>query len=180
MGLARIFTVGHSTRDFEEFSSLLKREGVTDLADVRAFPFSRRYPQFNGDLLAPALAGQGIEYSHWPGLGGRRKARRDSRNVAWQNSGFRGYADYMETAGFKSQLGALMSVAATRPTVMMCAEAVPWRCHRSLISDALTAEGVEVLHILGESTRAHVLTSFARVENRTVRYDAGAELDLFA
>jgi uncharacterized protein (DUF488 family) len=176
---ARIYTVGHSTRPFEEFAALLKREGVTHLADVRAFPFSRRYPHFNGEFLKAALEPDGVAYRHWPALGGRRKPRTDSRNGAWRNSGFRGYADYMETAAFHEQLDLLMSASAGAKTAIMCAEAVPWRCHRSLISDALTARGVEVLHIVDGGTKPHVLTSFARVENGSVRYDAAAEPDLF-
>lgn len=179
MAPARIFTIGHSTRSFEEFAGLLKREGVTHLADVRAFPFSRRYPHFNGELLAPALAGEGIAYTHFPGLGGRRQARKDSRNTAWQNSGFRGYADYMETAPFREALAALRAVALGAPTAVMCAEAVPWKCHRSMISDALVAAGDEVLHILDSAVKPHTLTSFGRVENGVVRYDSAPELDLF-
>jgi uncharacterized protein (DUF488 family) len=176
---ARIFTIGHSTRALEDFLSLLKREGVTHLADVRAFPFSRRYPHFNGEQLAPALEQAGIGYSHWPGLGGRRKTRADSPNTAWRTASFRGYADYMDTPAFREQLNELKSVAAAGPTAIMCAEAVPWRCHRSLISDALTAQGVEVMHILDAGASPHKLTSFARVENGTVRYDGVHEPDLF-
>jgi len=176
---ARISTIGHSTRELGEFISLLKREGVTHLADVRAFPFSRRHPHFNGELLASSLEEVGIRYEHFPGLGGRRKARADSRNTSWRNSGFRGYADYMETSAFGEQLDSLLSVAAAAPTAIMCAEAVPWRCHRSLISDALVARGVEVMHILDSKAQPHTLTSFARVENGSVRYDGVHELDLF-
>ena len=180
MGPARIFTIGHSTRALDEFIGLLKREGVTHLADVRAFPFSRRHPHFNGEQLAPALAAEGISYTHFPSLGGRRRAKKDSHNTAWRNSGFRGYADYMETPAFASALDSLMEAGRKQPTAIMCAEAVPWRCHRSLISDALTARGVEVLHIMDTGHKPHTLTSFARVVDGEVRYDAGAELDLFA
>jgi uncharacterized protein (DUF488 family) len=177
---ARIYTIGHSTRPLDEFTGLLTREGVTHLADVRAFPFSRRHPHFNQELLAPALGELGIGYTHFAALGGRRPSRRDSRNTAWRNAGFRGYADYMETAEFRAAVDALMESAASEgPTAMMCAEAVPWRCHRSLISDALTARGVEVLHILDAGLRPHSLTSFARIEGGTVRYDTPAEPDLF-
>lgn len=179
MDPARVFTIGHSTRALDEFIGLLKREGVTHLADVRAFPFSRRHPHFNGEQLAPALAGGGIAYTHFPSLGGRRNARKDSHNTAWRNSGFRGYADYMETDAFRAALDSFASVALRDPTAIMCAEAVPWRCHRSLISDALTARGVEVLHIFDKGVKPHTLTSFARVVDGEIRYDAGAELDLF-
>lgn len=179
MAPARIFTIGHSTRALEDFVGLLKREGVTHLADVRAFPFSKRHPHFNGEQLAPALAADGIAYTHFPSLGGRRSPRKDSRNTAWINSGFRGYADYMETDAFRSALDSLISTASADPTAIMCAEAVPWRCHRSLISDALTARGVEVLHILDDALKPHKLTSFARIIGGEPRYDAGPELDLF-
>ena len=158
---------------------LLKREGVTHLADVRAFPFSKRHPHFNGEQLAPALANEGIAYTHFRELGGRRSARKDSHNTAWRNSGFRGYADYMETDAFRTALTSVMDAAAEKPTAIMCAEAVPWRCHRSLISDALTARGIEVMHILDAGVKPHTLTSFARIVDGAVRYDAGSELDLF-
>ncbi len=179
MGPARIFTIGHSTRTLDEFVRLLKREGVTHLADVRAFPFSRRHPHFNGEQLAPALTNEGIAYTHFPSLGGRRSARKDSHNSAWRNSGFRGYADYMETEAFRSALDSLMETGTRAPTAVMCAEAVPWRCHRSLIADALTARGVAMMHILDAGVKPHTLTSFARVVDGSVRYDAGLELDLF-
>lgn len=179
MDPARIFTIGHSTRPLEEFVGLLKREGVTHLADVRAFPFSRRYPHFNGEALAPELSASGISYTHYPELGGRRRARPDSRNTAWRNASFRGYADYMETPRFAAAVDALVEEAGQRPTAIMCAEAVPWRCHRTMISDALTARGIEVIHILDAGGKPHVLTGFGRVENGVVRYDADAELDLF-
>lgn len=179
MGPARVFTIGHSTRALDEFIGLLKREGVSHLADVRAFPFSRRHPHFNGEQLAPALPEAGIAYTHFPSLGGRRSARKDSRNSAWRNSGFRGYADYMETDAFRAALDSLLAVGSLEPTAIVCAEAVPWRCHRSLISDALTARGVEVLHILDKGVKPHTLTSFARVVDGEIRYDGGAELDLF-
>ncbi|MDQ6719013.1 MAG: DUF488 domain-containing protein [Gemmatimonadota bacterium] len=179
MAPARIFTIGHSTRPFEEFAELLKREGVTHLADVRSFPSSRRYPHFNKALLVPALAAKGIAYTHFPALGGRRAARKDSRNTAWKNSGFRGYADYMETTPFSEGLDSLRLAAPAAPTAIMCAEAVPWRCHRSMISDALVAGGDEVMHILDSGLKPHRLTSFGRVENGAVRYDTAPDLDLF-
>ena len=178
MAPARIFTIGHSTRPLEEFIGLLKREGVTHLADVRAFPVSRRHPHFNRELLDPALASAGVAYTHFPALGGRRKTRPDSRNTAWRNDGFRGYADYMETPEFGAALDSLIA-AADSPTAVMCAEAVPWRCHRTLIADALTARGIDVLHIMDAGAKPHSLTAFARIENGGVRYDATAQPDLF-
>jgi uncharacterized protein (DUF488 family) len=179
VGPARIVTIGHSTRALETFSDLLLREGVTHLADVRAFPASRRHPHFNKELLAPALAASGIGYTHFPALGGRRKARSDSRNTGWRNTGFRGYADYMETAEFEAGLDSLIAAAEKDATAIMCAEAVPWRCHRTLISDALLARGTEVLHILDNGVKPHTLTSFATVSNERVRYRGEGELDLF-
>jgi uncharacterized protein (DUF488 family) len=177
---ARLFTIGHSTRSLEEFVELLAREGVTHLVDVRAFPASRRYPHFNGPDLASSLAAAGISYTHAPELGGRRKPNRDSRNSAWRNEGFRAYADYMETPRFSSALEELLLVAEAKPTAIMCAEAVPWRCHRSLISDAALASGAEVRHILDAGAQEHRLTSFARIDDSRVRYDATAQNDLFA
>jgi uncharacterized protein (DUF488 family) len=177
---ARIFTIGHSTRALDTFLELLLKEGVTHLADVRAFPASRRHPQFNREQLVPALAARGIGYTHFPELGGRRKARSDSRNTEWKNAGFRGYADYMETAGFETGLESLIATAEKDPTAIMCAEAVPWRCHRTLISDALVARGIEVLHILDGGVKPHTLTSFASVKNGQVTYGGDGEPELFA
>ena len=180
MGPARLFTIGHSTRSLEEFLGLLGREGVTHLVDVRAFPASRRYPHFNGPDLAKSLAAAGIGYAHAPELGGRRKANRDSHNTAWRNEGFRAYADYMETPRFSSALDELLVSAEREPSAIMCAEAVPWRCHRSLISDAALARGVEVCHILDSGAQEHKLTSFARIDGSRVRYDGVTQNDLFA
>jgi uncharacterized protein (DUF488 family) len=177
---ARLYTIGHSTRTLEDFIALLNREGVSHLVDVRAFPTSARYPHFNQASLAESLARQGIRYSHFPELGGRRRVRRDSRNVLWRNAGFRGYADYMETREFAAALDDLLAAAAREPTAIMCAEAVPWRCHRSLISDAVLAKGIPVFHILDAATQAHRLTSFGRVdEGGRVRYDAAPQNELF-
>jgi uncharacterized protein (DUF488 family) len=152
---------------------------VTHLVDVRAFPASRRYPHFNGAELQKSLAGAGIDYSHAPDLGGRRRARKDSHNTEWRNDSFRGYADYMETPRFGAALDDLLHTAHSERTVIMCAEAVPWRCHRSLISDAATARGVSVWHILDAGIQEHRLTSFARIDAGRVRYDASAQNDLF-
>ena len=146
----QIWTVGHSTRSGVEFIELLQSCDIATLVDVRTFPGSRRYPQFNRDELADSLKTAGIEYVHMPNLGGRRRARKDSTNIAWRNEQFRGYADYMETDAFREGIGELLQLGAKKPTAVMCAEAVWWRCHRSLIADYLKASGVLVTHILGK------------------------------
>ena len=180
MDPAKLFTIGHSTRSLDEFLELVRREGVTHLADVRAFPVSARYPHFSRDNLQSSLAEDGIAYSHHPSLGGRRPARRDSHNTQWRNSGFRGYADYMETREFSHALDELLEIAGREVTTIMCAEAVPWRCHRSLISDAAVARGTPVFHIMEGKADPHRLTSFARVDgNGRVRYDVAAQNELF-
>jgi uncharacterized protein (DUF488 family) len=177
---ARLFTIGHSTRTLEEFLGLLKREGVSHLVDVRAFPTSARFPHFNKTNLERALPEQKIRYTHFPALGGRRKVRRDSHNTLWRNAGFRGYADYMETREFDEALDQLLQAAAIEPTAIMCAEAVPWRCHRSLISDAVVARGGEVQHILDDKIQPHRLTSFGRIDSvGRIHYDAAPQSDLF-
>ncbi|HWL39823.1 MAG TPA: DUF488 domain-containing protein [Gemmatimonadaceae bacterium] len=179
MGQDRLFTIGHSTRSLGEFLELLEREGVRHLVDVRAFPASRRYPHFSRENLEASLAVPGIRYTHFPELGGRRKASPDSRNTEWRNAGFRAYADYMETPQFDAALERLLHLAQAEPTAVMCAEAVPWRCHRTLISDAAEASGVHVFHILDSTVSRHTLTKFARVENGRVRYDAASQAELF-
>ena len=166
-----ILTIGHSTHPIEEFVALLNAHDVRQLIDVRTIPKSRRNPQFNRDELAAALKRSKILYKHVPELGGLRHPRKDSINTAWQNASFRGYADYMQTQQFDESLRELMQEAATRRTAIMCAEAVPWRCHRSLIADALAALGVEVEHIMSPTTRKpHSFTPFARIEGQTVTY----------
>ena len=176
--LSRLWTIGHSTRSLEAFVELLRAHGIERLVDVRRFPRSRRHPHFNTDALADTLPGAGVSYRHLPGLGGFRRARPDSRNAGWRNASFRGYADYMETDEFAGHLATLLEEARAGPTAYMCAEAVPWRCHRSLISDALVARGVEVRHILGPApAELHTLTAGARVEGRRVVYPG--EPDLF-
>jgi uncharacterized protein (DUF488 family) len=152
---------------------------VSHLVDVRAFPASRRYPHFNKEQLERALPEHLVRYTHFPSLGGRRKVRRDSHNTLWRNAGFRGYADYMETREFARALDDLLLAAETEPTTIMCAEAVPWKCHRSLISDAATARGAQVLHILDAGTQPHRLTTFGRIDEGRVRYDVAAQSDLF-
>lgn len=180
MGPAKLYTVGHSTRTLEDFIALLKREGVSHLVDVRAFPTSARYPHFNQTNLTDGLAAAAIHYTHFPALGGRRKVRRDSHNTLWRNAGFRGYADYMETREFSAALDDLLALAARDSTAIMCAEAVPWRCHRSLISDAVVAKGVPVFHIMDSGADEHRLTSFGRIDaGGRVHYDAAPQSDLF-
>lgn len=177
---AKLYTIGHSTRTLEDFIVLLKREGVSHLVDVRAFPTSARYPHFNQSNLDEGLAAVGIRYSHFPALGGRRKVRRDSHNTLWRNTGFRGYADYMETREFAAALDDLLELAARESTAIMCAEAVPWRCHRSLISDAALGREAQVFHILDSATQAHQLTSFGRIDaTGSVHYDAAPQSELF-
>ncbi|MGH7475850.1 MAG: DUF488 family protein [Longimicrobiales bacterium] len=142
-----VYTIGHSTRSIEAFVALLREHGVTRTVDVRRYPVSRRHPHFAGDALAASLAERGIDYQHLPDLGGRRAPSADSPNTAWRNASFRAYADYMATPEFASALRALRALASERPTAIMCAEAVYWRCHRRLIADALVAGGEQVLHL---------------------------------
>jgi uncharacterized protein (DUF488 family) len=171
----RIYTIGHSTRALDELLAMLRARGVTTLVDVRTIPRSRRNPQFARDSLSGSLPPASIRYLHVPGLGGLRRPRPDSTNTGWRNASFRGYADYMETAEFERNLQTLIGEAARGPVALMCAEAVPWRCHRSLIADALTARGIAVEHILSASaTEPHRLTPFARVEGTRVTYPGGA------
>jgi uncharacterized protein (DUF488 family) len=166
-----VFTVGHSTLPIERFTSVLEAYGIERLADVRTVPRSRRNPQFNAETLAASLRDAGIEYVPLKELGGLRKPRPDSPNGAWRNDSFRGYADYMQTEPFANALDHLMSLSREKRTAIMCAEAVPWRCHRSLIADALGAHGIGVVEILSETSyRDHALTSFARVAGTTVTY----------
>ena len=166
-----LFTVGHSTRPFDEFVALLKAHGVAVLADVRRYPRSRKFPYFNDDELAATLPPLGLRYVPIKALGGRRRAAADSVNTGWTSEGFRGYADYMQTPAFEEGLEELMQLARTQPTTTMCAEAVPWRCHRSLISDALLVRGWRVMDIMSaRKTNEHKLTKFARVEGKTVTY----------
>jgi uncharacterized protein (DUF488 family) len=174
-GGARVLAVGHSTRTQEELVEMLRANGVAALADVRTIPRSRHNPQFAAEALAPALERAGIRYVHLPRLGGLRRPRRDSSNLAWRNESFRGYADHMQTPDFEAGLAELRGLAREGPVALLCAEAVPWRCHRSLIADALFAHGVVVLHIEGRGrTRPHRVTPFARIEGRTVTYPAVA------
>jgi uncharacterized protein (DUF488 family) len=168
----RIWTIGHSTRAIDEFISLLNENEIKLLVDVRAWPGSKRYPQFNKDALEESLNAHGISYQHFYELGGKRKSKRDSRNTAWRNASFRGYADYMETDQFQKGIERLLDVAAEAdPTAIMCAEAVWWRCHRSLIADYLKARGLEVLHVLGANkVEPHPYTSAARIVDGRLSY----------
>lgn len=167
----RIHTIGHSTRPLEELVALLRAFDVSVLADVRTIPCSRHNPQFNAETLAAALAERGIRYVHLPELGGLRKPRKDSPNAGWRNSSFRGFADHMSTPEFELGLKKLHALAADGSVSLMCAEAVPWRCHRSLIADAVTARGGHVEHITNaKSASVHRLTPFAKVEGTLVNY----------
>jgi uncharacterized protein (DUF488 family) len=169
----KVWTIGHSTRAIDEFIAALKSVGIERVVDVRSFPGSRRYPQFGKDKLAASLAVAGIEYVHFPELGGRRRARPDSLNLAWRNEGFRGYADYMETANFRDGIRRLLDLALAKRTAVMCAEAVWWRCHRSLISDYLKAADVEVVHVIDANRcESHPFTSAARIVNGELSYRA--------
>jgi uncharacterized protein (DUF488 family) len=166
-----LWTVGHSNRPLEEFVAILRAHDVEVLVDVRTVPRSRHNPKFNRETLPAELAKAGIEYRHMPGLGGLRKPRKDSPNTGWRNDSFRGYADYMQTEEFEANLQELLRLAEERRVAVMCAEAVPWRCHRSLIADAATARGAEVRHIMNaEKADPHRMTSFARVEAGKVTY----------
>jgi uncharacterized protein (DUF488 family) len=167
----KVFTIGHSTRSLPELTELLRAHGIRRLVDIRTVPRSRHNPQFNKETLPEALWREQIAYTHIPELGGLRHAHKNSRNTGWRNASFRGFADYMETAEFESGLATLLALAEREPAAIMCAEAVPWRCHRSLISDALLARGVRVEHITGRGQpQPHSLTSFARVEGGRVTY----------
>ena len=166
-----ILTIGHSTRSIEEFVALLREHRVQGLVDVRTIPRSRHNPQFNSDSLAQSLQREGIAYAHLKALGGLRHPRPDSINTGWRNASFRGYADYMQTGEFDRAVSQLLQLCAESRCAVMCAEAVPWRCHRSLLADALVARAIPVEHILSGSRRdAHTLTPFARIENQRVTY----------
>ena len=168
-----IFTVGHSTHPIDEFIAMLKAHGVKKLIDVRTVPKSRHNPQFNADALAASVRASGITYRRMESLGGLRHARKDSQNGAWRNASFRGYADHMQTDEFTGAIEQLLERGRHSNAAVMCAEAVPWRCHRSLIGDALLVRNVQVLDIMTEkSAKPHTLTSFARVDGQRVWYPA--------
>ncbi len=166
-----VCTIGHSNRSIEDFIGLLWTNEVAKMIDVRTIPRSRHNPQFNLDALPASLAAAGIDYMHMPGLGGLRHAHGDSPNTGWHNASFRGYADYMQSANFAENVDHVVELARTRRCALMCAEAVPWRCHRSMIADALVVRGVRVEDIIGPHGRkAHALTSFAHVEGLHLTY----------
>ncbi|RKH16781.1 DUF488 domain-containing protein [Corallococcus sp. CA047B] len=172
----QVFALGHSTRTVEELVGMLWSNGVRTLVDIRTVPRSRHNPQFNVDVLGPLLAQVGVEYLHLAALGGLRHARKDSPNGAWRNASFRGYADYMLTEDFARGLEALREIALRGPVAVMCAEALRWRCHRSLLADALWARGVQVMHITSPTrVEPHPLTAFARLHGRQVLYPEGAD-----
>jgi uncharacterized protein (DUF488 family) len=172
-----VWTIGHSTRSLSAFIRLLQAHGIRVLADVRSLPYSRRNPQFNADTLPKSLKAAGVAYRHLPGLGGRRAGQPASPHRGWKNPGFRGYADYMDTPAFSSALDHLINLATESETAIMCAEAVPWRCHRSLIADALLVSGWTVLHIMNEAqAEPHHLPPWARVEDGRLAYPGESEL----
>jgi uncharacterized protein (DUF488 family) len=166
-----VFTVGHSTRSLDEFVHLLKVHGIRRLIDIRTIPRSRHNPQFNRETLSKFLRNRRINYRHMKSLGGFRHARVDSVNTGWRNVSFRGFADYLQTSEFKEALDKLIALAVQKRTAIMCAEAVPWRCHRSLISDALTVRGIGVMDIFSDSNvKPHTMTSMARVRGGNITY----------
>jgi uncharacterized protein (DUF488 family) len=174
-GAPIVLTIGHSTRTIVEFISLLRAHEATRVVDVRTVPRSRHNPQFNEDSLPGTLKNAGLGYVHMPGLGGLRHAKRDSLNPGWRNASFRGYADYMQTPEFEQSLDELVQLANQERIALMCAEAVPWRCHRSLIADALLVRGIRSEDIMGPNRpQVHTLTPFAHVQGTTITYPAEA------
>jgi uncharacterized protein (DUF488 family) len=166
-----VYTIGHSTRTLDEFLSLLAAYNITLLVDVRTVPRSRHNPQFNKETLPDTLKPHGIKYIHMPEIGGLRHPKRDSVNLAWENLGFQGYADFMQTKEFIDSLLKIVALARENCLAIMCAEALPWRCHRSLISDALVVRHVKVLHIISATdTITHKVTEFAHVEGTKITY----------
>ena len=172
----RVSTIGHSNRPIEEFITLLRQNGIGCVLDIRTVPKSRHNPQFGQDQLAPSLADAGIEYRYLRGLGGLRRPHKDSQNAGWRNTSFRGYADYMQTDEFAANVDAVIELAGSRTCALMCAEAVPWRCHRSLVADALLVRGIPVDDIIdARQRRPHKLTPFAHVEGRSITYPPGQQ-----
>jgi uncharacterized protein (DUF488 family) len=168
-----IYTIGHSTRTSEQFLELLKAHGIQQIVDVRTVPKSRYNPQFGKEALAASLEQAGIAYTHLEKLGGLRHTSKASVNLGWQNASFRGFADYMATPEFQAGLDELKALAEKKTVAIMCAEAVPWRCHRSLIADALTTQGWQVLHIQSRKTASpHELTPFLKVQDGKLTYRA--------
>ena len=166
-----IYTIGHSTRPIEEFIAILKHFHIEQLVDVRTVPRSRHVPQFNEDNLAKVLPRNQIDYEHMANLGGLRHTQKDSVNTGWRNASFRGYADYMQTAEFADAIEQLIIKAQSKAIVIMCAEAVPWRCHRSLIGDALLVRNITVVDIFDkDKSKEEELTSFSKVKGKTIIY----------
>jgi uncharacterized protein (DUF488 family) len=175
-----VWTIGHSTRSASEFLELLRAFAIEALADVRRFPMSRRYPHFNKDALTKALAEVGMEYVHFPELGGRRQPDPNSRNTLWRNASFRAYADFMATEEFHKGMERLLELARRERTAVMCAEAVWWRCHRSLIADHLKADGIRVCHIVSaKKMEEHPFTSAARLQKGKLTYSPADENSLW-
>jgi len=177
--MGTLFTAGHSNRTIEEFIALLKGAGVERAVDIRRYPASRKWPHFNAEALAVSLPEAGIEYVGLPELGGRRKAKSDSRHTAWKSETFRAYADFLESREARDAIARVEEAARAGPAAVFCAEAVPWRCHRSLVADALVARGWEVTDLIAPgSSRPHALPAFARVDGTDVIYDVGADAPL--
>jgi uncharacterized protein (DUF488 family) len=168
-----IFTIGHSTRSLDDLIAMLKAHSIRRLIDVRTMPRSRKNPQFNRETMPAALALHGIAYEHEARLGGLRRARVDSQNTGWKNASFRGYADYMQTTDFEEGLERLVKAGGRERVAIMCAEAVPWRCHRSLVADALSVRGVPVEHVMSTTkSQTHSMTRFAKVSDGRICYPA--------
>ena len=173
-----IYTIGHSTHPLGLFIDMLAASEITLVLDVRTIPRSRRNPQYSQETLPLALRGSNIDYRHLPGLGGLRRARKDSINTGWRNTSFRGYADYMQTPDFADSMQTLLAIAIPKRCVLMCAEAVPWRCHRSMIADALVLRGLRVEHIISVRERkTHVITPWARTDGLEIVYPPGDQGD---
>jgi uncharacterized protein (DUF488 family) len=171
MSIPRILTIGHSTRTIEDFTDLLRTHGVQLVVDIRTVPRSRRNPQFNEDTLAASLTKSGIDYVRLKELGGLRHPRKDSQNTGWRNPSFRGFADYMQTPDFETGINELIRLAQGRSVAIMCAEALPWECHRSLVADALLVRGIKVEHIMTLKKRTeHSMTKWAKVHGKRITY----------
>jgi uncharacterized protein (DUF488 family) len=171
-----IYTIGHSNHPLEKFIEMLATYGIELVVDVRTIPKSRYNPQFNSDVLSASLKEKGIAYRHIPDLGGLRHAKKDSQNKGWENDSFRGFADYMQTEGFEKGVAELIALAEEKKSAVMCAESVPWKCHRSLISDALLVRDITVMHIMSKaSAKGHALTPFAEVSGTTITYPGTSE-----
>jgi uncharacterized protein (DUF488 family) len=176
MSMDIVCTIGHSDRPIEEFIALLQQNEIACVLDIRTVPKSRHNPQFGQDELAPSLRAAGIEYRFLAGLGGLRKPRPDSPNGAWRNTSFRGYADYMQTDAFRENVEEVAALAGEMRCALMCAESVPWRCHRSMVADALLVRGIPVEHIINPGKRRpHTLTPFAKVEGTRILYPPEVE-----